>query len=263
VADAGLRIAGRTFGSRLIVGTGGFRNLEVMAAAVDASGADIATVALRRIDPAARGSIVDVLSDAGCFLLPNTAGCFTARDAVATARLAREAFETDWVKLEVIGDDTTLLPDAAELLEAAETLVDEDFVVLPYSNDDPVLNRRLEDAGCAAVMPLGSPIGSGMGIRNPYNLRLIVEHARVPVILDAGIGTASDAAIAMELGCAGVLVASSVSRAEDPPAMARAMRLAVEAGRLAHLAGRIPRRLYAEASTPTEGVPELADRGPT
>ena len=263
MADAGLRIAGRTFGSRLIVGTGGFRNLEVMAAAVDASGADIATVALRRIDPAARGSIVDVLSDAGCFLLPNTAGCFTARDAVATARLAREAFETDWVKLEVIGDDTTLLPDAAELLEAAETLVDEDFVVLPYSNDDPVLNRRLEDAGCAAVMPLGSPIGSGMGIRNPYNLRLIVEHARVPVILDAGIGTASDAAIAMELGCAGVLVASSVSRAEDPPAMARAMRLAVEAGRLAHLAGRIPRRLYAEASTPTEGVPELADRGPT
>jgi thiazole synthase len=263
VADAGLRIAGRTFGSRLIVGTGGFRNLEVMAAAVDASGADIATVALRRIDPAAHGSIVEVLSDAGCFLLPNTAGCFTARDAVATARLAREAFETDWVKLEVIGDDTTLLPDAAELLAAAETLVDEDFVVLPYSNDDPVLNRRLEDAGCAAVMPLGSPIGSGMGIRNPYNLRLIVEHARVPVILDAGIGTASDAAIAMELGCAGVLLASSVSRAEDPPAMARAMRLAVEAGRLAHLAGRIPRRLYAEASTPTEGVPELADRGPT
>jgi thiazole synthase len=256
VAD-GLTIAGRTFRSRLIIGTGGFRNLEVMGKAVRASGADLATLALRRVDPSARGSIVDVLSDAGCELLPNTAGCYTARDAVSTAQLAREAFETDWVKLEVIGDDRTLLPDPTELLEAAEELVNDGFVVLPYTNDDPILARRLEDAGCAAVMPLGSPIGSGMGIRNPYNLRLIVEGARVPVILDAGIGTASDATMAMELGCEGVLLASAVSRAEDPVAMARAMRAAVEAGRLARAAGRIPRRLYAEASTPTEGIPEL------
>ena len=253
----GLVIAGREFGSRLIIGTGGFRTLESMAEAVAASGAEMATLALRRVDPAAQGSIVDVLRDAGCFLLPNTAGCFTARDAVRTAQLAREAFETDWVKLEVIGDDKTLLPDPVELIEAAETLVADGFTVLPYTNDDPILARRLEDAGCAAVMPLGSPIGSGMGIRNPYNLRLIVEGARVPVILDAGIGTASDAALAMEAGCDAVLLASAVSRAEDPPAMARAMRLAVEAGWAARHAGRIPRRLYAEASTPTEGVPEL------
>ncbi len=252
-----LEIAGRTFGSRLIIGTGGFRNLEVLADAVEASGAEVATVALRRVEPGARGSIVNVLDQAGCFLLPNTAGCFTARDAVATARLAREAFDTDWVKLEVIGDDRTLLPDPTELLEAAETLVADGFVVLPYTNDDPILARRLEDAGCAAVMPLGSPIGSGMGIQNPYNLRLIVERARVPVILDAGVGTASDAAVAMEIGCQAVLLASAVSRAADPAAMARAMRLAVEAGRLAHEAGRIPRRLYAEASTPVEGLPEL------
>jgi len=228
-----------------------------MAEAVEESGAEMATLALRRVDPSSRGSIVDVLENAGCFLLPNTAGCFTARDAVATAQLAREAFETEWVKLEVIGDDKTLLPDPSELLLAAEQLVADGFTVLPYTNDDPILARRLEDAGCAAVMPLGSPIGSGMGIRNPYNLRLIVEHARVPVILDAGIGTASDAAIAMEMGCDGVLLASAVSRAQDPARMARAMRLAVEAGRGAFEAGRIPRRLYAEASTPMEGVPEL------
>jgi thiazole synthase len=258
VADPGkLTIAGRELHSRLIIGTGGFRNLEVMGEAVRASGADLATLALRRVDPSARGSIVDILTDAGCSLLPNTAGCYTARDAVTTARLAREAFETDWVKLEVIGDERTLLPDPTELLDAAEELVNDGFVVLPYTNDDPILARRLEDAGCAAVMPLGSPIGSGMGIRNPYNLRLIVEQASVPVILDAGIGTASDAATAMELGCSGVLLASAVSRAEDPVAMARAMRLAVEAGCLARGAGRIPRRLYAEASTPIEGVPEL------
>jgi thiazole synthase len=254
---AGLTIAGTRLSSRLIIGTGGFRNLEVMGEAVRASGADLATLALRRVDPSARGSIVDVLETAGCKLLPNTAGCYTARDAVTTAQLAREAFETDWVKLEVIGDDRTLLPDAAELLEAAEELVNDGFTVLPYTSDDPVLARRLEDAGCAAVMPLGSPIGSGMGIANPYNLRLIVEQARVPVILDAGIGTASDATLALELGCDGVLLASAVSRAQDPVAMARAMRLAVEAGSLARGAGRIPRRLYAEASTPTEGVPEL------
>ena len=253
----GLEIAGRTFSSRLIMGTGGFRHLDALAAALEASGAELATVALRRVDPSARGSIVEVLERAGCELLPNTAGCFTARDAILTAQLAREAFETDWVKLEVIGDDRTLLPDPTELLEAAEALVADGFTVLPYTNDDPVLARRLEDAGCAAVMPLGSPIGSGMGIRNPYNLRLIVEQAGVPVVLDAGIGTASDATLAMEAGCDGVLLASAVSRAADPERMARAMRLSVEAGRLAFESGRIPRRLHAEASTPTEGVPEL------
>ena len=252
-----LVIGDREFSSRLIVGTGGFRSLESMRDAVRESGAEMATVALRRVDASARGSVLDVLRDQGLFVLPNTAGCFTARDAVTTARLAREALQTDWVKLEVIGDDRTLLPDAAELLEAAETLVAEGFTVLPYTSDDPVLAQRLEAAGCAAVMPLGSPIGSGMGIRNPYNLRLIVEQAEVPVILDAGIGTASDAATAMELGCDAVLLASAISRAEDAVAMARAMRLAVEAGALARGAGRIPRRLYAEASSPVEGVPEL------
>jgi thiazole synthase len=256
VADA-LTIGGRELRSRLIIGTGGFRNLELMGAAVRESRADLATLALRRVDPSARGSIVDVLEEAGCALLPNTAGCYTARDAVTTAQLAREAFETDWVKLEVIGDDRTLLPDPTELLDAAEQLVADGFVVLPYTNDDPILARRLEDAGCAAVMPLGSPIGSGMGINNAYNLRLIVEQSRVPVILDAGVGTASDAALAMELGCDGVLLASAISRAEDPVRMARAMRLAIEAGRDARRAGRIPRRLHGEASTPTEGVPEL------
>ena len=250
-------IADRSFDSRLIIGTGGFRNLEVMAEAVRESGAEMATVAMRRVDPSSPGSFVEVLEECGCSILPNTAGCFTARDAVTTARLAREALETEWVKLEVIGDDKTLLPDAAELLDAAETLVAEGFTVLPYTNDDPVLARRLEDAGCAAVMPLGSPIGSGMGIRNPYNLRLIVESARVPVILDAGIGTASDAALAMEAGCDGVLLASAISRAKDPPAMARAMRLAVEAGRLARHAGRIPQRQFAQASSPLEGIAEL------
>jgi thiazole synthase len=255
--SSGFDIAGREFASRLVIGTGGFRNLEVMAQAVAASGADLATVAMRRVDPSARGSILDVLEGAGCTVLPNTAGCYTAREAVTTARLAREALETEWVKLEVIGDDRTLLPDPAELLDAAETLVAEGFVVLPYTNDDPVLARRLEDAGCAAVMPLGSPIGSGMGINNAYNLRLIVQDARVPVILDAGIGTASDAAVAMEMGCAGVLLASSVSRAEDPVGMARAMRLAVEAGYEARRAGRIPQRHHAQASSPEEGVARL------
>jgi len=256
VAEA-LTIAGRELRSRLILGTGGFRSLETLRRAVTESGAEVATVAMRRIDPSAEGSVLDVLRDEGVFVLPNTAGCFTARDAVTTARLAREALGTEWVKLEVIGDDRTLLPDPSELLDAAETLIGDGFTVLPYTNDDPVLAQRLEAAGCAAVMPLGSPIGSGMGIRNPYNLRLIVESASVPVILDAGIGTASDAAIAMELGCDGILLASAISRAEDPVAMARAMRLAVEAGALARAGGRIPRRLYAEASSPLEGVPEL------
>jgi thiazole synthase len=252
-----LVIADRSWDSRLIVGTGGFRSLEQMKEAIEASGAEIATVALRRMDPAARGSVMDVLEEMDCFLLPNTAGCYTAHDAVLTARLAREAFETDWIKLEVIGDDRTLFPEATELLEAAQTLIEEGFVVLPYANDDPILNRRLEDLGCSAVMPLGAPIGSGMGIRNPYNLSIIIEHATVPVICDAGVGTASDASIAMELGCEGVLMASAIARAEDPVKMARAMRSAVAAGRLAYEAGRIPRRLYADASTPMEGLPDL------
>jgi thiazole synthase len=250
-------IAGRSLTSRLILGTGGFRSLETMAAAARESGAELATVAMRRVDPSARGSILEVLEQAGLDVLPNTAGCFTAREAVTTARLAREALGTDWVKLEVIGDDRTLLPDPSELLEAAETLVADGFVVLPYTNDDPILARRLEDAGCAAVMPLGSPIGSGMGINNPYNLRLIVEAARVPVILDAGVGTASDAALAMEAGCDAVLLASAISRAADPVAMARAMRKAIEAGYEAARAGRNPRRRYAQASSPEEGLPEL------
>jgi thiazole synthase len=249
-----LTIAGRTFSSRLILGTGGFTSHELLAEALEVSGAELCTVAMRRLDPSARGSILDVLDAGGVDVLPNTAGCFTARDAVTTARLAREALQTDWIKLEVIGDDRTLLPDATELLAAAEALVDEGFVVLPYTTDDPVLARRLEDLGCAAVMPLGSPIGSGMGICNPYNLSIIVEHAGVPVVLDAGVGTASDASLALELGCDAVLCASAISRAHDPVAMARAIALAVEAGELAARAGRIPRRRYAEASSPTEGV---------
>jgi thiazole synthase len=251
------QLGGREWRSRLIVGTGGFRSLEQLERALEASGTEIVTVALRRIDPLAQGSVLDVIDRLGLFALPNTAGCYTARDAVRTARLAREALETDWIKLEVIGDDRTLFPDAVELVDAADTLVAEGFTVLPYTNDDPILSRRLEDVGCAAVMPLGSPIGSGSGIRNPYNVRIIVERAGVPVILDAGIGTASDAAQAMELGCDGVLLASSVSRAEDPAQMAAAMRKAVEAGYEARRAGRIPRRLHAEASTPDEGLPEL------
>jgi thiazole synthase len=248
----------RSWGSRLIVGTGGFRSLEQLEQALVASGTEIVTVALRRVDPVAEGSMLEVIRRLDLFALPNTAGCYTARDAIRTAKLAREAFETDWIKLEVIGDDRTLFPDAVELVAAAETLVDEGFTVLPYTNDDPILARRLEDAGCAAVMPLGSPIGSGMGIRNPYNLQIIAERSSVPVILDAGIGTASDAALAMELGCDGVLLASSVSRAEDPAGMAAAMRAAVEAGWAARQAGRIPRRLHAEASTPAEGLPDLS-----
>ena len=250
-----LVIADRTFGSRLILGTGGFTSHELLSEALIASGAEMCTVALRRIDPGARGSIIEVLDGAGVQVLPNTAGCFTARDALVTARLAREAFETDWLKLEVIGDDRTLLPDAVELVAAAEALVDEGFTVLPYTTDDPVLARRLEDVGCAAVMPLGSPIGSGMGIRNAYNISIMIERAGVPVVLDAGVGTASDAALAMELGCDAVLCASAISRAHDPVTMARAIRGGVESGRLAHCAGRIPRRLYAEASTPEEGIP--------
>ena len=252
-----LTIAGHTFTSRLILGTGGFPNLDVLAAAIEATQTEMVTVALRRVDAAGRDGLVGVLDRSGVRVLPNTAGCFTARDAVLTAKLAREAFATDWVKLEVIGDERTLLPDAPELLLAAEELVDAGFTVLPYTSDDPVLAKRLEDAGCAAVMPLGSPIGSGMGIRNPYNLSLIVEQAAVPVILDAGVGTASDAALAMELGCDAILTASAISRAEDPVAMATAIRLATEAGHAARHAGRIPRRLYAEPSTQHAGLPSF------
>jgi len=239
--DNGFELGGRSWGSRLIVGTGGFRSMSDLESALRESGTEIVTVALRRVDPLAQDSVIDVIDRLGLFVLPNTAGCYTARDAIRTAELAREAFETDWIKLEVIGDDRTLLPDAVELVAAAERLVADGFTVLPYTTDDPVLARRLEEVGCAAVMPLGSPIGSGAGIRNPYNMRIIVEQARVPVICDAGIGTASDAALAMELGCSGVLLASAVSRAEEPVLMARAMRAAVEAGWAARRAGRIRR----------------------
>jgi thiazole synthase len=256
-----LEISGRAFGSRLIFGTGGFLSLESLTRALEASGAELATVSIRRVDPEARGSVIDVIRDAGCEVLPNTAGCYTARDAVFTAQLAREALGTNWVKLEVIGDSRTLFPDVPELVKASRELIDDGFVVLPYTSDDPIIARRLEDAGCAAVMPLGSPIGSGSGIRNPYNLAIIIENAKVPVILDAGIGTASDATIAMEMGCDGILVATSIAGAKDPAGMAGAMRLAVEAGRLAFEAGRIPRRLYAEASSPTAGIPELNPEG--
>ena len=260
--DDPLVLGGESFSSRLIMGTGGATSLQSLERAIAASGAEIATVALRRVDPASRGSVLGVVERSGCRLLPNTAGCFTAHDAVATARLAREAFETNWIKLEVIGDDRTLLPDPAELLAAAGTLVDDGLVVLPYTNDDPILARLLEDLGCAAVMPLGSPIGSGMGIRNPLNLRMIVEEASVPVILDAGVGTASDAALAMELGCDAVLVASAITRSRDPALMGEAIRKAIESGRLARRAGRIPRRLYAEASSSFEGMAELGDSDP-
>jgi thiazole synthase len=255
-----LRIGGRTLRSRLLLGTGGFPSLELMAEAITASRTEMVTIALRRVDVSGdRGgnSLIHALAQTGVELLPNTAGCYTARDAVTTARLAREAFATDLVKLEVIGDEDTLLPDAPELLRAAEELVDDGFTVLPYTTDDPVLARRLVDVGCAAVMPLGSPIGSGMGIRNPYNIGLIREAVQVPVVLDAGVGTASDASLAMELGCDAVMAASSVARAADPVRMALAMRHAVEAGRLARTAGRIPRRLYANASTPDEGLADL------
>lgn len=250
-------LAGHSFGSRLLLGTGGVPSLEVLERALRASGSQIVTVALRRVDPAGSGSLLDVVEAAGVRLLPNTAGCRTAREAVRTAHLAREAFETDWVKLEVIGDEHTLLPDPVELLDAAEQLVLDGFQVLAYTSDDPIVARRLADAGCAAVMPLGSPIGSGLGIRNPHNIALIRQALTVPVLLDAGIGTASDAALAMELGCDGVLLASAVTRARDPERMALAMRHAVTAGRLAWQAGRIPRRWHAHASTAMTGLPDL------
>ena len=251
--DDPLLIAGEAFSSRLIMGTGGAPSLDVLDRALAASGTELTTVAMRRVEPAAACSVLGLLTDRGIRVLPNTAGCFTAVEAVRVARLAREALGTAWVKLEVIADERTLLPDPFELMAATEQLVADGFTVLPYTNDDPVLARRLEQAGCAAVMPLGSPIGSGLGIRNPHNIELIVDSAAVPVILDAGIGTASDAAIAMELGCSAVLLATSVTRARNPELMAEAMRLAVGAGRLAYLAGRVPRRRLALASSPPAG----------
>ncbi|MFI0709352.1 thiazole synthase [Streptomyces inhibens] len=257
-----LTIAGTTFASRLIMGTGGAPSLDVLERALLASGTELTTVAMRRLDPAVQGSVLSVLERHKIRVLPNTAGCFTAGEAVLTARLAREALGTDWVKLEVVADERTLLPDPIELLEAAETLVDDGFTVLPYTNDDPVVARKLEDVGCAAIMPLGSPIGSGLGIRNPHNFQLITERAGVPVVLDAGAGTASDVSLAMELGCAAVMLASAVTRAQEPELMAAAMRHAVEAGRLAYRAGRIPRRHFALASSPTEGVAELDPERP-
>jgi thiazole synthase len=250
-------IAGEVLSSRLIIGTGGAASLDVVDGILAASGASVCTVAMRRVDAGTAGSILDVIDRRGVRVLPNTAGCRTAGEAVTTAEVAREALQTDWVKLEVIADERTLLPDPSELLEAAARLVALGFQVLPYTNDDPVVARRLQQAGCVAVMPLGSPIGTGLGIANPHNIELITAEAHVPVILDAGIGTASDAALAMELGCDGVLLASAVTRAQDPLRMAAAMAAAVQAGRLARLAGRIPRRNHAQASSPTERMAVL------
>jgi thiazole synthase len=255
--DDPLVIAGRELTSRLLLGTGGAPNLERLEEAIRASGTELATVAMRRVTSApGEGSVLDVLQGCDVEVLPNTAGCHTAREAVLTAQLAREALDTELVKLEVIGDEHTLLPDVVEMLDAAEQLVDDGFAVLAYTTGDPVVARRLEQAGVAAVMPLGSPIGSGLGIQNAHDIELIVERTEVPVILDAGIGTASDAARAMELGCDAVLLASAVTRAREPATMARAMRWAVAAGRDARLAGRIPRRRQALASSPTEGLLE-------
>lgn len=246
-----LEIGGKKFKSRLFVGTGKYETPELMLGAIEESGAEVVTVALRRIEIAGqKRTILDYLSELNITILPNTAGCYTAEEAVRTARLAREMGLSDMVKLEVIGDKKTLFPDNEELLKAAKILVDEGFIVLPYTNDDPIMAKKLEDIGCAAVMPLGAPIGSGLGIRNPYNIKIILETVKIPVIVDAGVGTASDASIAMELGCAGVLMNTGIAAAKNPIMMARAMRLAVESGRLAYLAGRMPKKLYASASSP-------------
>jgi thiazole synthase len=256
--DDALVIAGRRFSSRLIVGTGKYKSVEETEKAIDASGAEIVTVALRRVDLADKssGSLMALLQKKKWLVLPNTAGCYTADEAVRTLRLARELGTAEMVKLEVIGDAKTLYPDNEQTLEAAKVLVKEGFTVLPYCIDDPILCKKLEDAGCAAVMPLAAPIGSGLGIRNPHNLSIILEHAKVPVIVDAGVGTASDAAIAMELGCDGVLMNTAIAHAKDPVMMAGAMRDAVRAGRNARLAGRMPRARYANASSPTAGLIE-------
>lgn len=266
MADDRLTIGGTAFNSRLIMGTGGAPSLDVLERSLVASGTELTTVAMRRLDPTVQGSVLSVLEKLNISVLPNTAGCFTAGEAVLTARLAREALGTEWIKLEVVADERTLLPDPIELLDAAETLVDDGFTVLPYTNDDPVLARKLEDVGCAAIMPLGSPIGSGLGIRNPHNFQLIVEHARVPVILDAGAGTASDAALAMELGCAAVMLASAVTRAQEPVLMAEAMRHAVEgaASRTGRAASRAAtsrrRRPLTRAARPSTRSDPRSDR---
>jgi thiazole synthase len=256
--DDALVIAGRHFSSRLIVGTGKYQSVEQTEQAIDASGAEIVTVALRRVDLNDRGSgsLMALLQKKKWLVLPNTAGCYTADEAIRTLRLARELGIAEMVKLEVIGDAKTLYPDNEQTLEAAKVLVKEGFTVLPYCIDDPIICRKLEDAGCAAVMPLAAPIGSGLGIRNPHNLSIILEHAKVPVIVDAGVGTASDAAIAMELGCDGVLMNTAIAHAKDPVMMAGAMRDAVRAGRMARLAGRMPKARYANASSPTAGLIE-------
>lgn len=249
-----LTIAGKSFTSRLFIGSSRYPNQQVMLDSIEASGAEVVTVSVRRVKMEhGVESLYDLLGGR-YHLLPNTAGCYTARDAVLTAQLAREALGTNWVKLEVIGDDQTLFPDVEHLLRAAQELVNDGFIVLPYCNDDPITCKKLEDLGCAAVMPLGAPIGSGMGIRNPYNLQIIREQIKIPVIVDAGVGTASDAALAMELGVDGILLNTAVAGAQNPVKMARAMRLGIEAGRLAYEAGRIPRRLYAKASSPLEGM---------
>jgi len=247
-------LAGESFDSRLLVGTARYPSRQVLLDALEASATEIVTVAVRRVGMnGGAENLYDVLRKRDLRLLPNTAGCYTARDAVLTANLAREALETDWIKLEVIADDETLLPDVVQLLEAARNLVDAGFTVLPYTNDDPITAARLEDLGCAAVMPLGAPIGSGLGIRNPHNIELIRQRARVPVIVDAGVGTASDVALAFELGCDAVLLNSAIARAREPVRMAAAIRCAAEAGRLAYGAGRIPRKFYADASSPMDG----------
>ena len=256
MSDTNLVIGGKEFSSRLIVGTGKYASMDVMKQAHEASGAQIVTVALRRVSLPSGESILDHLDTTRYTLLPNTAGCYTADEAIRTCYLAREAGLGEMVKLEVIGDPRTLLPDVFGLLEATRTLAREGFTVMPYTNDDPVMAKKLEDAGAAVVMPLGAPIGSGLGIRNPYNIKIILESVSVPVIVDAGVGTASDAAIAMELGCEGVLMNTAISGAQDPVGMARAMRLGVEAGRAAFRAGRIGKKLYATASSPLEGVPD-------
>ena len=254
--DTPLVIGGKEFTSRLIVGTGKYGSLDVMRQAHEESGAEIITVAIRRVSLPSGESILDYIDTKRFTLLPNTAGCYTADEAVRTAYLAREAGLGELVKLEVIGDSRTLFPDVQGLLDATKTLAREGFVVMPYTNDDPVMAKKLEDAGAAVVMPLGAPIGSGLGIRNPYNIKIILETVSIPVIVDAGVGIASDAAIAMELGCDGVLMNTAIASSRDPVAMARAMRLAVEAGRLAYKAGRMPKKLYASASSPLEGLPD-------
>jgi len=256
MVDSPLTIAGRTFQSRLIVGTGKYPSHAIMRQAHEASGADMATVAVRRVNISDRTqeSLLDYIDTSRIFLLPNTAGCYTVDEAVRTARLGREAGLSNWVKLEVIGDERTLFPDNEALIAATRILVDDGFVVLPYTNDDPIACRKLEEAGAAAVMPLGAPIGSGLGLQNPNNLRIIREFSKVPVIVDAGVGTASDAAFAMELGADAVLMNTAIAGAQHPVAMAEAMRHAVRAGRLAYLAGRIPRKMYATASSPVEGL---------